>query len=403
MNIRPIAHAAARRAETGAVTALLSYVLVMGGTWTGIMTQPTSVASALILGGTACVWLLVRWRDGWRWPRTSLDPVLPLWLIAFLASTLANLDEQQRIAVGLWFSGLYILTWYVIQDAQANRALQAGTLVDGLLVAAIVLPLGALIDMMLGAQRISGFQGNPNILGALLVMIVPLAVGRTLAAQGSRRYGWIGYLGLMLLITWMTQSRGAWLGVLTAFGVMIMLRAPRTAAVVAVVGVPVALALFLLRGDTGRSDLYAHALHLFSAAPFTGHGLFTFRLLDTTGTGVMHMHAHNVILHVAAELGIPGLIALAATFTWLGRAAYRARSMGGWPLAALAGVAAHQMVDFPIISPGVALCVIVVMGAAIQPQDESIASAPVLWLIALLAAVLCVTALVVGALPGILI
>lgn len=394
---------AAQRAATSTVVALMSYVLVMGGTWIGIMTRPTSVASVLILGGTACGWLIVRRRMAWRWPRTALDPALPLWLAAFALSTLANLDALPRIAAGLWFAGLYILAWYVVQDARANGALPTDALVDGVLVAAMVLPLGTLVDVMLSAERITGFQGNPNILGALLVMIVPLAAGRALEAHGSRRVGWVIYLGLMLLLTWLAGSRGAWLGVLTACGVLIVLRAPRAAAIVVVGAILAAIALFLLRGDTGRGDLYAHALDLFASAPLTGHGLFTFRLLDTTGTGVTHLHAHNIILHVAAELGLPGLVALAATIWRLGRAAWRARAAGAWPLAALAGMLAHQMVDFPLISPGVALCMIVVMGAAIPPQDQSMSGARVVWLMALLAAVLCFTALVAGALPGILI
>ncbi|MCC7208731.1 MAG: O-antigen ligase family protein [Anaerolineae bacterium] len=403
MNIRTAVAVTPRRAGVGALTALLSYVLVMGGTWTGIMTRSTVTASILILAGAVGGWLYVRRRDGWRWPRTALDRVLPLWLIAFAVSTLANLDSLPRIGVGLWFSGLYILAWYAIQDARANRALQAGALVDGLLVAAAVLPLGALVDVMLDAERIAGFQGNPNILGALLVMIAPLAAGRTLTAQGSQRYGWAAYLALMALLTWVTGSRGAWLGVLAALGVILMLRMPRAAAMIAVMGVPVVLALFFLRGDTGRSDLYRHALQLFVQAPLTGHGLFTFRLLDTTGQDIMHLHAHNALLHTAAEMGIPGLVALAATLIGLGRAAYRARAATPWPLAALAGVLAHQMVDFPVISPGVALCVVVVLGAAIPPGESRPDSAPQAVFAALLAALLCLSALVVGALPGALI
>jgi putative inorganic carbon (HCO3(-)) transporter len=403
MNVEHSAPAAAYRAATPSLVALMSYILVMGGTWMGIMTRPTSVISVLILGGASSAWFIVRRRERWRWPRTALDPVLPLWLLAFLTSTLANLDEQQRIAVGLWFAGLYILAWYMLQDARANGALHPGALVDSLLVAAVVLPLGALVDLMLASERFTGFQGNANILGALLVMIVPLAAGRALAAQASRRSGWLVYLGLMVLVTWLSGSRGAWLGVLAAFGVVVLLRAPRAGLLIAIVAVPVGIALYLVRGAVGRDDLYAHALQLFAAAPFTGHGLFTFRLLDTSGTGVMHMHAHNVILHVAAELGIPGLVALAAMLWRLGLAAYRARGADAWPLAALVGVLVHQMVDFPLISPGVALCVIVVMGVAIPPQGQGTTAWPVPWLIALLAAVLCVAALVVGALPGILI
>ncbi len=172
--------------------------------------------------------------------------------------------------------------------------------------------------------------------------------------------------------------------------------------IIAVTGVPLALALFFLRGDTGRSDLYRHAIQLFAQAPLSGHGLFTFRLLDTTGTGVTHLHAHNAFLHAAAELGIPGVAALIATIVGLGRAAYQARSVNPWPVAALAGVLAHQMVDFPVISPGVALCVLIVLGAAIPPGEARGGESPgaVAIRIGLFAALLCCAALVAGALPG---
>jgi O-antigen ligase len=363
--------------------------MALGGTWFGIMEPPSVALSLILLAIVVGAWVAGRRMLGWRWHRTALDSVLPFWLIAFALSTFANLESGARTTVGLWFSGLYILIWFVLQDILANGLVTRGQLITGFLLAAVV-PMGAgIVDWVIGAERLSGLQGNPNILGALLVMIVPLSAWRIGSVRGRLRLAASGYLAAALMVTLLTLSRGAWLGLLVAGGVWLFLRWPWMGGPLAATGIPLGIVLLLIRGDTGRLDLYEHALMLFGAAPLSGNGLFTFRLLDTTGTGVMHLHAHNAILHIGAEMGIPGLIALVMTVIAITRPLLR--GVGAevrWATAALAGVAAHQMVDFPILSPTVALSAILVLSAALPTGEETAATGRTPALI-MLAAILC--------------
>jgi tetratricopeptide (TPR) repeat protein len=63
-----------------------------------------------------------------------------------------------------------------------------------------------------------------------------------------------------------------------------------------------------------RFEIYRGALALFQSKPLTGQGYFQFGRALLTVPGVQpdqpHNHAHNLVLHIAAEQGIGGLIAL---------------------------------------------------------------------------------------------
>jgi hypothetical protein len=87
---------------------LLVYV-ALGATWYNLVTVQYRTLALAILAGVTVIWLVMRRRGHWQWYRTSLDTVLPLWLVAFAVSLLANLDAVRRISIGLWFCTLFIL------------------------------------------------------------------------------------------------------------------------------------------------------------------------------------------------------------------------------------------------------------------------------------------------------
>src|SRR6185503_5108474 len=66
-----------------------------------------------------------------------------------------------------------------------------------------------------------------------------------------------------------------------------------------------------------RVDIYTAAIELFKEKPLTGQGLFTFGRGLVRVPGIHpdkpHSHAHDAPLHIAAELGVFGLVALAVT------------------------------------------------------------------------------------------
>ena len=92
--------------------------------------------------------------------------------------------------------------------------------------------------------------------------------------------------------------------------------------------------------------------------------------MDPGGTS---LYAHNIILHIASELGIPGLIAFASAVVVLLRVRVPADdSLQLWAYAAVLGTGVHQMVDFPIMMPALALSFLVVLAVALPSRTRPI-------------------------------
>lgn len=376
MQTTALAETATRVRRTHVITALLGalwiYVVARGGPWKGMFTPDYLFASLLILAGVVGAWLLVRTRAGWRWHATALDVVMPFWFVAFALSTLANLDATP-LRLGLWASGLYILLWYIGNDVIANRFISREQLVDGLLIAGAVMLYASVRDWQAGTERIEAYLENANTLGAFLVLIVPLAVGRCFTARGFWRLVMVVYLVVSVVVSYAVGSRGAWLGMGAAAAIVVIYWRPRLVLVVLPVALVAFLFLYAMRGDTNRFNEYAKAIDMFREKPLTGYGLFTYRYVEVQANKtIQHWHAHNVVLNVAAELGIPGLLALVLTVVAVFQALRR--NWGPtrlWATAALVGTAAHQMVDVAILCPANALSFLLVLCVALAPDNPT--------------------------------
>ena len=209
----------------------------------------------------------------------------------------------------------------------------------------------------------SQLEVNPNVLAGGLVIIWPIVAaliparlgsgrvisatnGRVISATNGRVKTWsmrlclIAALILMTVVLVLTQSRGAFLALL-AVGLawICALCWPRVRLLVVVLSACVivaslALSLWLGREgamqiiDTlsktgtvdnwsGRRELWSRAIYMIQDFPYTGIGLGTFDLVQPLlypfflHTGQAH-HVHNLLLQVAVDLGLPGLIAYLA-------------------------------------------------------------------------------------------
>lgn len=400
-----------------------AYVFTLGATWNGLLIPELRFASLALLGIVFAGWMIARLRGRWTWHSTPLDLAFLLWVGAMLLSIVANNESWRRSVIGLWHVGLYIAVWYMLADALANRAFDRDALVDALLFAGLIvlifgyvqvgsLPLD-LTDTAL--PRPGSVIGNPNALGALLVVLLPLALARLAVVRNRLAQGVLAAYALAtLLLLFFTFSRGAWIGTGAALLALIalllnqhdLLSVPRlrgawqrlsqqrrqllTGAAIVMGGLLLlAVVLFVQSlGASGRTldlrtSIWGPALSMFTEQPLTGQGLFTF------GQGLMehlsmpprqpHAHAHSAPLHIAAELGLPGLLALAFTLWALVRALranlkvvtdeQRAAVYGG--TAAAVGFAAHHLLDTPMMMPAIALAgllALVVTAAPLDPQ-----------------------------------
>lgn len=349
-----------------ALILLLTYMVNVGGTYTGILLPQLRLQGVIVLGIGVAAWLLARWRKrGSRWHRTALDLAILLWIVAFTLSLLANAEAWRRIVMGLWFIGVYIGVWYVLHDALANRLIARDMLVDALLFAGLIVLLLGYVQMQgwvrdtlplilaeeapFSLPRPVSTLGNPNTLAAVLVIMLPLSIGRALAASKSiPRFAMTIYSLATFILLVATYSRGGWVGGAAGLAALALwllaernLLSPRrwrgwlmtqkpnfrlgvlagaATALTALIGAAIFfLGSFSVGGRTLdlRTFIYDTALTMFAEKPLAGHGLFTFggglARLNSTPPTEPHSHAHSIPLQVAAELGIVGLAALALT------------------------------------------------------------------------------------------
>lgn len=417
---------------------LLTYMVVLGATYNGVLNPQIRLWTIFTLGLGAALWLFARRRKtGARWHRTVLDAAILLWVAAFAISLLANLDSWRRIVMGLWYMGAYIGMVYVLHDALANRLIRRAMLMDALLFAGLIVMLFGYIqtqswmrDMLpqilagetpLVLPRPVSVLGNSNTLAAALVMLLPLSLGRALTGtQRLQRLVMSLYSLAAALLLFLTFSRGGWLAAVAAVGLLILWRLAETdrlsparwrewwlrqwrglrLGLMAAAGIGLAAVLvgailfartFTIGGRTLdlRTYIYDSALTMIAEKPLTGHGLFTFGAglarLNSSPPRQPHSHAHNLPLHVAAELGVVGVAALLLT-VWLVYRAVRANLLATaqednptgakraserltviFATTAFVGFCAHHLPDLPAMNPAIMVLALVTLTAAVAP------------------------------------
>lgn len=207
--------------------------------------------------------------------------------------------------------------------------------------------------------RPDGNVGNANLLGALIAMAMPLAVGRArvdwLTKAGVGRYlfvfGWVFAAAVMaegvLVSTSRSGALGAGAGVLAV--IVMSQRGRRAVAAFAVACVLVAAGLWaivftplrFINADPGgvRLQLWPDALQMIAARPLTGWGEDTVGLvfgqyLPPFDLSVTFDRAHSGLLDLLATQGVIGalalgwLLAVVGVVIWRNRFAHSAAALG---------------------------------------------------------------------------
>lgn len=261
-----------------------------------------------------------------------------------------------------------------------------------------------------------GFFANRNHLATMCLMAMPflaaLLAGGTREPRSNRVGRRIiigGALLFLVLGVGMVQSLAGWLLLLPALlGCLLIYRhgridgsarwriVPPVAALVVAVGVIAALFAPISPADLHRTtgEVDPHQRSLIAVTTWhaardylpVGSGLGSFtqvypRYENPERTTVTYVnHAHDEFLEIVLELGIPGVLLLAAFLIWWGRrmiALWR-RSARGRPLARAATVAlalllAHSLVDYPVRTAAIAAvaavaCAMMSVAEEVEPQ-----------------------------------
>jgi putative inorganic carbon (HCO3(-)) transporter len=321
-------------------------------------------ASRLLVALAMPLAWFANWKIGRRViPPTPLNVSLFVLLVMVGVSLYATFDI--RVSLGKVSGVVFgvLIFWAVTRRVGTQRDLAVATLVFVLagaglatvgllganwidkfpLFAGVIDRLPKAIRGVPGAEE--GFQ--PNAVAGCLVMFVPLQVALITvratqwpeAVAWAGRQGWIRPAqGLLLALTagtlLLTQSRGAWTGMLVAVGAFCLWfsRTTRVLATIAVAGVvSIAIAMGperlvnvtisqsgpgMTSNVSGRLELWSRAIDAIRDFPLTGMGMNTFRhvmpllypaFLASPDLDVAH--AHNHLLQAALDLGLPGLVA----------------------------------------------------------------------------------------------
>ncbi|MFZ6031483.1 MAG: O-antigen ligase family protein [Chloroflexota bacterium] len=320
------------------------------------------------------------------WPILGLLAMIPvtLWATALPEVTI---PQVYRLLSGI---GLY----YAIANAPAGQSslLSGPSHLRGLVrffgLAALGLAAFAFISVDWGVTgklpfipaglyarlpRLVSDTANPNVLGGSLLLLLALVLalllfgGRRLRVDETAVFGAALALGAGVLV--LTQSRGALLAFGLCFLLLIALRWRRGWLFVALSAAGLAVSLpFIgatplvnllvssatLGGIDGRIEVWSRAVYMIQDFPFTGVGMGSYgRVADLLYPFFLYApgkvtHAHNLLLQIAVDLGIPGLICwLAAWMLVLATAwqVYRCgrRRQDAWLAGLGAGLVACQV------------------------------------------------------------
>jgi O-antigen ligase len=276
--------------------------------------------------------------------RTALDrPLAALWAAMLVAAAFSADPAVSVLGVypqpfyGLLPLGLYTALYYA---AAASPEDQGDSLLTAALAAAIPLALFGFWQRAFGdpvtrqelptGLRITSTIGSPVMLGACLVLLLPIALDRSFARRGL-----LGRVCAALLIPalGLTVARGAWVSACVSAGTYLWLtgrvrieRRRRVAYLACAVLALLALTRAVNRpnSDSLRAETFKSGLAAFAARPLLGWGPDTFMiafrrhkteefLRVAHNSPTVQLSAHNDLLQVAVTLGAAGLLA----YLWL--------------------------------------------------------------------------------------
>ena len=178
--------------------------------------------------------------------------------------------------------------------------------------------------------RVTSLFSNPNILAVYLLLYFPFSLWATFSAQSRGRLrifyaATAAFAAVCILLTW---SRGAWLGLFLECLLFLLLRSKKSRLIalflppIALLSIPVLPQNFRGRlfsiGDLGESSIryrlqtWKGTWRMLESHPVgIGVGEWAWRIVypshAVSGTRTV-MHAHNVFLQVATELGGVGVL-----------------------------------------------------------------------------------------------
>ncbi len=187
--------------------------------------------------------------------------------------------------------------------------------------------------------RAIGTSVDPNVFGALLLMTGALTIGNVLASSGRRRYLLLAATGVIGYALLLSLSRGSWIGLAVAVGVLAIGRYRFLFWTVPLAALPLAVvfyrsisryvehflkAIYAQDQATGmRLGEYKDALTLIQQNPWFGVGF------GSAPSGDLYLGVSSTYLLIAEEMGVIGIavyLIFVGSVMWIGIMGYRSAS-----------------------------------------------------------------------------
>ena len=220
-----------------------------------------------------------------------------------------------------------------------------------------------------GAEK--GF--HHNALGGTLILIIPLYLILIFSYFRRKKQNYLIYknrlfyiflfsgLSIIISVLILTQSRSSWVGLLLTC--LILLSTIPKGKKLGIILIFLFIAGYLLllgfdkiplgakeakRSMTLRMELWSVAIETINEYPAFGIGMNQIRQLPSVG--YERSHVHNHLLHTAAEIGIPGLVAYLAILIGAGFMCFKIwrESNTGWMRMTVLGLGYGQLAHFII-------------------------------------------------------
>ena len=185
-------------------------------------------------------------------------------------------------------------------------------------------------------ERIAGFMGQVMTQGGLLLLFICIALSMLLFSRERIKYLWGLGLLLSLFALILTQTRSAWVGLVVASSLILLLYKPR-----ALIIIPLAIGLFYIaspsiykkkalsifslkvRNNKMRIEYMRVGIKIIKDYPLFGTGPNTMDIVSQNPKYKLSkeaetiVHLHNNILQIGAERGIPTLLAWLTFMAWV--------------------------------------------------------------------------------------
>jgi O-antigen ligase len=185
-------------------------------------------------------------------------------------------------------------------------------------------------------ERASGFMGHYMTQAGLLLLFSCLALSKIVFFRHKTRWLWAGALLLSLVALSLTLTRSAWVGLVVAAVIILLLYKPQTLIIIPVlVGLFFllspqymkrrALSIFSLKSYSNQQRIqYLKAgLKIIEEFPLLGTGPDTVDMVfqdpkyELSAEARRNVHLHNNLIQIAAERGIPTFLLWLSFMVWI--------------------------------------------------------------------------------------